>query len=390
MEHLFSPCTRYRYRYRDLVENEYHLEEALDDFEGLQELNLDVSTEELLSAERAFTYADLYAMLGNQNTVAWLTPHAFVVPTDGREGLSWRQLTESCRFCFNADGKQLVAFARSLEHLLEICDVVLRLLAASVVHSAILRKPTSRDGALRNAPSINAATLAYLMEQCQSLKVLSLRNLVMDENHCRVFGAYSRPGLEIVLSLCRLNSAGASALAEVFGRNQGPTKLFYCDIDSFILVDRLRGNSRLKSFTSSFSGDFNVGNRQVLAIAGALKENKGLVELDLCGGYSVMRNKTWGAICDSLKTHPTLKVLDLIATYDGAPLAPTVVKFWVQALLDMMKMNTSIHTMRLHDRYIQHGNFRRSVIPYLETNRFRSPDYVPYQGGGTSASVSSY
>jgi hypothetical protein len=29
----------------------------------LQELDLDVSTEELLSAERAFTYADLYAML---------------------------------------------------------------------------------------------------------------------------------------------------------------------------------------------------------------------------------------------------------------------------------------------------------------------------------------
>ena len=52
MERLFSPCTRYR----DLL---------LEEFEGtnlelLRELNLDVSTEELLSAERAFTYADLY------------------------------------------------------------------------------------------------------------------------------------------------------------------------------------------------------------------------------------------------------------------------------------------------------------------------------------------
>jgi hypothetical protein len=33
--------------------------------ERLQELNLDVSTEELLGAEGAFTYADLCAMLGN-------------------------------------------------------------------------------------------------------------------------------------------------------------------------------------------------------------------------------------------------------------------------------------------------------------------------------------
>jgi hypothetical protein len=44
--------------------------------EHLQELNLDVSTEELLSAERVFTFADLDATLGNEDTVVWLTPHA--------------------------------------------------------------------------------------------------------------------------------------------------------------------------------------------------------------------------------------------------------------------------------------------------------------------------
>jgi hypothetical protein len=43
--------------------------------ELLQGLNLNVSTEELLSAERAFTYADLYAMLESGYTVARLTPH---------------------------------------------------------------------------------------------------------------------------------------------------------------------------------------------------------------------------------------------------------------------------------------------------------------------------
>jgi hypothetical protein len=41
-------------------------------------------------------------------------------------------------FRFNADGKDMIAFARSHEHLLEICDVVLRLLAASAVHTVIL------------------------------------------------------------------------------------------------------------------------------------------------------------------------------------------------------------------------------------------------------------
>jgi hypothetical protein len=99
----------------------------------------------------------------------------------------------------------------SHEHLLEICDVLLRLLAASVVHSVILRKRSSRDGYL----SINAPTLAYLMEKCQTLNFLSLQDLALDENHCRLLGAYSRPGLEIKLTGCAITGSGARALAEV-------------------------------------------------------------------------------------------------------------------------------------------------------------------------------
>jgi hypothetical protein len=57
------------------------------------------------------------------------------------------QLDESYRVSFNADGKEIDAVARSLEHLLEICDVVRQLLAASVLHSVVLRGWDSRDGA---------------------------------------------------------------------------------------------------------------------------------------------------------------------------------------------------------------------------------------------------
>jgi hypothetical protein len=79
----------------------------------------------------------------------------------------------------------------------------------------------------------------YLMEQCQSLKTLILNNLKMDENHFRVLSGYSRPGLEIVLDCCKITSAGASALVEVLGRNQGPTKLTLCEIDNFVLAEGL-------------------------------------------------------------------------------------------------------------------------------------------------------
>jgi hypothetical protein len=135
----------------------------------LQELNLDVSTEEFLSAERAFTFADLYAMLENFDTVAWLTSHACVMRAKGMAEKYCYYLSGGYLFNFTADGKQVAFLARSTRALSEICDFVLRLLAASVVHSVSLCKRISNDDTVINAP-----TLAYLMEQCQSLKTFNI------------------------------------------------------------------------------------------------------------------------------------------------------------------------------------------------------------------------
>jgi hypothetical protein len=362
MERLFSPCTRLH----DMLESQ-----GLRDIELLRELNLDVSTEELLSAERAFTYADLYALLGNLDTVAWLTPHAAVVLQGGRGGLCWGQLNNSCRFCISTDdGNHIYALARSREHLLEICDIVLRLLAASVVYSVHLNDHDDFLFRSDGRAMINAPALAYLIEQCQSLKSLSLHELEMDEDHCCVLGALSRPGLEIELVRCKFTSAGANALAEVLGRNRGPTKLHHCEIDNVVLADGLRRNSRLKSVILwIISSSLEVGDREVVAIAGALRENKGLVELELRCSHSNMKYETWVTVCDSLKTHPTLEVLDLV--HGVQTMAPDVITSGTQALVDMIKVNTSIQTLRVHPCYMEHEMYRGSVMPYIETNRFR-------------------
>jgi hypothetical protein len=82
-------------------------------------------------------------------------------------------------------------------------------------------------------------------------------------------------------------------------------------------------------------------------------------------------DETLDAVCDSLKTHPTLEVLNL-QPYEALPqLTPGVLKSHIQALLDMLKGNMLIHTILLPDQYSQHELDRKSVIPYLETNRFR-------------------
>jgi hypothetical protein len=118
------------------------------------------------------------------------------------------------------------------------------------------------------------------------------------------------------------------------------------------------------------SSNLEVGNREVLKIAGALRENKGLLKLQLRHNTGVS-DETWGAICASLETHPTLEVLNLRTAFGAATTAPPVIKSRVQALLDMMKVNTSIYRIGLKYRYKEVALFQESVIPYLETNRFR-------------------
>jgi hypothetical protein len=253
------------------------------------------------------------------------------------------------------------------ECLLEICDVVLRLLAATVVHSVILHKDCGYGYA-----SINGTSLAYLMEKCQSLKALTLKDLALDEPRSGVLGTYSRPDLEIVLDSCKFTSAGVSALVEVLGRDQGPTKLHSCYIDYCALEDGLHGNSRLKSLLLPLPIRHVDDDRELLALDGALPENKGLVELTLeC--ILGMSNESWDAICGSLETHPTLQVLHLWSAPmpGGSPFfAPAVLKSRKQALVDMLKVNMSIHTIHLTERY-EHELYQASVIPYLATNRLR-------------------
>jgi hypothetical protein len=204
------------------------------------------------------------------------------------------------------------------------------------------------------------------------MKALTLKHLEMDEDHCLALGSYSRPDLEIILTRCKITSTGASALAEILRRNQGPTKLDWCEIDNLVLANGLRGNCRLKSLILRLSDNADVGNQELLAFAGALRENKGLVVLDLSYDFSV-NDETWNAVCDSLKSHSTLEVLDfrvglLLAS---RPVPAAVTRSRTQALIDMMKVNMSIHTIRMHSCYNEHEIFQGSVIPYLETNRFR-------------------
>jgi hypothetical protein len=369
MELLFSPCTRYFDR---VVANDEGVERLLEEYGRLQELKLDVSTEDFLSAERAFTFADLYAMVRNGDTVLWLTPHASIVLCH-RSWALWCLRLEEMRddYIFSIKvrgGGGIEVLARSSAALSEIVDVVCSLLVANA--SEVYGLELCNKGQL-NQVFCSAPIFASLAEQCQNLKALTLRRLdSLNEDQIRVLGAFSRPGLDFELCKCKIEGAAAEALAEVLGRNRGPTRLTLCGIDYSVLANGLRGNSRLKSLNNYTDSNRNVSNQDLLATADALKENKGLVSLNLMYDFRVS-DETWDAVCDSLKTHPTLKLLHLRSTSGRVTLDPATLTFRIQALLDMMKVNMSIVKIHVADYYSNHELFRGSVIPYLETNRLR-------------------
>jgi hypothetical protein len=370
MELLFSPCTRYL----DMAVQDDEFENRLVNYDSLRELKLDVSTEEFLSPERAFTFADLYAMLGHGNTVLWLTPHhAPIVRSNWRSALSClhlEQLLDIYRFAIKVGGvggKHINILAWSPAALSEIVDVVCSLLAANTSEVDVLE--LCNEGLGKEA-FCSAPIFASLAEQCQNLKCLTLRGLdSLSEDQIRVLDTISRPGLEIVLRECRIEGAAAEALAEALGRNQGPTRLDECDIDYSVLANGLRGNSRLKSMCNDTNA--KVSDEDLLAIAAALKENKGLVNLNLTY-YVRVSDESWDAVCDSLKTHPTLEHFTFRTKYAAASLAPAVLMCRLQALIDMLKMNTTMQTIDVGPKqYSEHELYRGSVTRYLETNRFR-------------------
>jgi hypothetical protein len=367
MDRLFSPCTRLR----DIVESQGRLPQFDGSSVLLQELKLEVSIDDLLSAGRAFTYADLYDMLGDRNKVAWLTPHAAVVRQNDFLCSSYLSLRDTYRFSFDVDGESIFVVARSSAALSEIVDVVSLLLGASARDVCILNLRCLCEYLWPfRATILNAASLAYLMEQCQSLKTLALQQVCLNEDHVCVVDAYSRLDLEIDLINCHITGTAVALLAQVLGRNQGPTKLHFAKTDHLVLANGLRGNSRLKCFRPRFSSSPEYGNREVLAIASALRENEGLVHLDLMHCFTTMSNESWHAVCDSLKTHPTLEVLTLFT--DGMnPLAPAVLLSRVPVLVDMLKVNMSIRTISLGFLNRNHELFREPVTPYLKANRLR-------------------
>jgi hypothetical protein len=119
-----------------------------------------------------------------------------------------------------------------------------------------------------------------------------------------------------------------------------------------------------------------------------LHEHQSLFATEIVPCVRTEQSHAVHAVCASLKTRPTLEVLQLSLGRINPSTVPAVITSQIQALLDMMRMNMSILKIHLHDQYLDHDFFRGSVIPYLETNRLRprvraiqTTRPIPYRAG---------
>jgi hypothetical protein len=84
--------------------------------------------------------------------------------------------------------------------------------------------------------------------------------------------------------------------------------------------------------------------------------SNGLVDLDLVYEFT-MSYETWVAVCDSLKTDPTLEFEGKLMMLPEQ-LHPAQLKVRMQSLVDMLKVNTLIHTIPLDYCFYEHELYR--------------------------------
>jgi hypothetical protein len=264
------------------------------------------------------------------------------------------------------------------------CNFLVRLLAASEKSKVYLYGHTYGRSLLL---PVSGPTLSYLFEHSQEhLIKVTLGHAILSEEHLRVLAISPRHErqLELVLQWCRFadNDACREASVQWLQSDGGPTELDGCHIDSHVLANSLRGNSRLsilrlpsmQARRDIFGCDIPTDPDRGL-IFSAFAENKGLTVL-YASGHSI-GEEDWSILCQSLQKHPALTRVDLT---DTGPMSSSGQKTLLavkqktrrtRELAEMMQTNTILCTIRLSEKERDKKIYTKPIQPRLIANRYR-------------------
>jgi hypothetical protein len=210
--------------------------------------------------------------------------------------------------------------------------------------------------------------------------------LILNEEHIRALAIAITPRheLRLVLQCCRLsdnNDACRNAFVQWLQSDGGPTELDDCHIDSRVIADSLKSNSRLSilrlpSTHSLMSLDpERVYYPNMALILSDLAENRGLTTFD--EGEHFIGDENWNILCQSLQRHPTLTRVDLTETgwmrlgERNTLLSDEQKTNRTRAFAEMMQTNTILCAILLSAEERDEDIYTESIQPRLEANLYR-------------------
>jgi hypothetical protein len=252
----------------------------------------------------------------------------------------------------------------------ETCDCAIRLLATCFLHDVSIE---GDDIAV--APPLSGPGLSLFFQESRScLRKVSLRNMALSEDLCHALATMARFDVELNVGYCSLSDDAAGSFGECLHSDRGPVELINCEIDSQILASALAGQSRVTRLGPAFEFE-RTADAETAVLFRALTNNRGLLELDV--QYCSISDENWSVLCESLRVHPTLTILNLIDTGPRSTAGAAIglsgeqTANRIRLLAEMVQLNTVLHTIQLSEGQYDQQFYDEMMHPYLETNRYR-------------------
>jgi hypothetical protein len=322
-----------------------------------------------------------------EGRIIWLTPDVFITVEESYAATGFDidyQYLFAVKDVFTSwiDAKDFKIYSKSTAHATAIFDGIFRLLATS--DAASLRLSCHDGNSLVASPNNSESSRLFLFpvpghvlsrylisqQSDTSLKTLRLEDMTLDTDHCIALETNDRIDLDIELSNCKLTDDGTQAFLESQRRNKGPEKLLNCKMDVAVLAEAVRGNRSLKSLKPCGELDHDqLSPEDFETLAQALRENEGLVTLDISG--QPILSESWHIILKSIQNHPSLQVLDLHLTPSSRRMSAAIKTERMLAIVEMLQENTVILTIHMLLHECDKQVLQDSINPRLQLNLYR-------------------
>jgi hypothetical protein len=358
LESLFRPSTRFR------AGRKTGLSQNFTEVEFLPHL----TTEDILAT--GITWNDFRRFVHDK--LVWMTSGAYVISSTHHFGGLYPIAVEvgakddSAGMCVRVRPGTATTQTASAT-----CNFLIHLLASSDKRAVYMK------GSSRPLPPISGPALSRLFKCSRgNLREVTLRDMIFNEEHIRALASAAPQELDLVIRACRFSGDKAcrNACRHWLQSGGGPTELYRCVIDSDVLSDAIRGNSRLGKLFLSPERASTADDSELSLLVSALAKNKGLTDFDAF--WYAISDENWSILCCSLQNHPTLTNLDLACT---GPKNPEGKRLFSEdqkinrtlELAEMMQTNKILHTIRLFPGEFDERIFTESIQPRLEANLHR-------------------